>query len=233
MPKVLSNHRRRQLVDRELPARHRVRPRQGRPDWVRTSAATSSTRTRILSSVGSGTMVADALSMMNAEFSSTSFRLSRRPSGHATSSATTSPIRRRGRTGDNCLLATKVMVPISGSVRENVGLLGSPPFEIPRSVERDSSFDHLKQGTGCAAASPPRTGTTSSPFCWCLFAAVDVFLLLIILTGIAADLYASLGAAAIALELLLIPLFGVAYWILVDRIVRGFKPSARAVLLDL
>ena len=38
------------------------------------------------------------------------------------------------RTGENCLLATKVMVPIDGPVRENVGLLGSPAFEIPRSV---------------------------------------------------------------------------------------------------
>jgi len=50
------------------------------------------------------------------------------------------------------------------------------------------------------------------------------FFLLSILTGIAADFYASLGAVAIASELLLVPLVGVAYWILVDRIVRGFKP---------
>src|SRR5207247_3879972 len=49
-------------------------------------------------------------------------------------------------TGDNCLLATKVMVPLDGKVREGVGLLGSPPFEIPRSVERDSRFDHLRTG---------------------------------------------------------------------------------------
>ena len=48
----LEQPRRRQLVDRVLPARHRVRPRKDRPDRVRTSAATSSTRARILSSVG-------------------------------------------------------------------------------------------------------------------------------------------------------------------------------------
>jgi non-ribosomal peptide synthetase-like protein len=42
------------------------------------------------------------------------------------------------KTGDNCLLATKVMVPIDGPVRQDVGLLGSPPFEIPRSVLRDA-----------------------------------------------------------------------------------------------
>ena len=45
------------------------------------------------------------------------------------------------------------------------GCWARPAFEIPRSVERDSSFDHLEQETGCVAASPPRTGTTSSPSC--------------------------------------------------------------------
>ena len=41
------------------------------------------------------------------------------------------------RTGDNVLFATKVMAPIDGPVRENVGLLGSPAFEIPRAASRD------------------------------------------------------------------------------------------------
>jgi non-ribosomal peptide synthetase-like protein len=51
-----------------------------------------------------------------------------------------------GRTGENCLLATKAMIPIDGEIRAGVGLLGSPPFEIPRSVDRDSRFDHLRTG---------------------------------------------------------------------------------------
>src|SRR5262245_57152939 len=38
------------------------------------------------------------------------------------------------------------MVPPDVKIREGVGLLGSPPFEIPRSVERDSQFDHLRKG---------------------------------------------------------------------------------------
>jgi hypothetical protein len=42
-----------------------------------------------------------------------------------------------GRTGDNCLLGTMVLVPIEGPIRENTGLLGSPCFEIPRAVSRD------------------------------------------------------------------------------------------------
>jgi non-ribosomal peptide synthetase-like protein len=43
------------------------------------------------------------------------------------------------KTGANVLLGTKVMVPIDGPVREDVGLLGSPCFEIPRAVDQDAS----------------------------------------------------------------------------------------------
>src|SRR3954453_8287848 len=94
-----------------------------------------------LSSIGSGTMVADGLSMMNADFSSTSFRVSRVSVGAHNFLGNSIAYPAQARTGDNCLLATKVMVPIDGPVRENVGLLGSPSFEIPRSVERDNNLD--------------------------------------------------------------------------------------------
>src|SRR5436305_14579345 len=33
------------------------------------------------------------------------------------------------------------MIPIDGPVRENVGLLGSPAFEIPRMVDRDRDMN--------------------------------------------------------------------------------------------
>jgi len=46
-----------------------------------------------------------------------------------------------GRTGANVLLGTKTMIPIDGPVRENVGLLGSPAFEIPRMVDRDRDMN--------------------------------------------------------------------------------------------
>ena len=38
------------------------------------------------------------------------------------------------------------MIPLDGRIREGVGLLGSPSFEIPRSVERDNRCDHLRTG---------------------------------------------------------------------------------------
>lgn len=102
--------------------------------------------TPYLSSVGSGTMVADGLSIINADFSSTSFRVSRASIGSRNFLGNNIAYPSQGRTGDNCLLATKVMIPLDGEVREGVGLLGSPCFEIPRSVERDSRFDHFRTG---------------------------------------------------------------------------------------
>ncbi len=96
--------------------------------------------------VGSGTMVADGLSILNAEFSSTSFRVSRVTLGAHSFLGNNIAYPAGARIGENCLLATKVMVPLDGPLREGVGLLGSPAFEIPRTVERDSSFDHLREG---------------------------------------------------------------------------------------
>ena len=96
-----------------------------------------------LSSIGRGTMVADGLSIINADFSSTSFCVSQATIGPHNFLGNSIAYPSQGKTGANCLLATKVLVPIDGKVRENVGLLGSPSFEIPRTVERDGSFDHL------------------------------------------------------------------------------------------
>jgi non-ribosomal peptide synthetase-like protein len=100
----------------------------------------------VLTSVGSGTMVADGLSVVNEDVSSTSFRVSRAAIGSRNFIGNDVTYPAGAATGDNCLLAIKVMVPLDGRVREGVGLLGSPPFEIPRSVERDSRFDHLRTG---------------------------------------------------------------------------------------
>ena len=177
-----------------------------------------------LSSIGSGTMVADALSMMNAEFSSTTFRLSQTSIGERNYLGNGIAYPPRGKTGDNCLLATKVMVPVSGKVRENVGLLGSPPFEIPRSVERDSSFDYLRHGEEFRRRLAAKNRHNFVTILWCLAARWFFVFLLTVLMGVAGDFYALLGAAAIVLELVLAAVLGIAYWILVERIVTGFKP---------
>ena len=63
----------------------------------------------------------------------------RRPaaSARAIFSAPTFTCRRVRARATMCMLATKVMAPIDGPLRENVGLLGSPCFEIPRAASRD------------------------------------------------------------------------------------------------
>lgn len=99
--------------------------------------------TPFLARVGTGTMVADGLSIANAEYSNSSFRLMPVAIGARNFLGNHVVYPAGARTGDNCLLATKVMVPVTGPVRRDTGLLGSPAFEIPRSVDRDGSWDDL------------------------------------------------------------------------------------------
>jgi non-ribosomal peptide synthetase-like protein len=93
-----------------------------------------------LCDIGSGTMVSDGLSMINLHQSSSSFRLAKTRIGDHNYLGNNIHYPPDGRTGANCLLGTKVMIPVDGPVRENVGLLGSPCFEIPRIVERDKAL---------------------------------------------------------------------------------------------
>lgn len=90
-----------------------------------------------LCNIGSGTMVSDGLSMINVEMSATAFRLMEATIGENNYLGNDIHYPPNGKTGANVLLGTKTMIPIDGPVRENVGLLGSPAFEIPRMVDRD------------------------------------------------------------------------------------------------
>ena len=90
-------------------------------------------------------MVSDGLKMHNVQMSATSFRLAESKIGGNNFLGNYISYPPNGRTGTNVLFGTKTLVPIDGPVRENVGLLGSPAFEIPRKVCRDrdmnASFD--------------------------------------------------------------------------------------------
>ena len=94
-----------------------------------------------LCNIGSGTMVSDGLSMINMHMSATSFRLAESKIGENNYLGNDIFYPPNGRTGANVLLGTKTMIPIDGPVRENVGLLGSPAFEIPRMVDRDRDMN--------------------------------------------------------------------------------------------
>ena len=116
------------------------------------------------------------------------------------------------------------MVPIDGEIRENVGLLGSPSFEIPRSVERDNRFDHLAIGEELRRRLRPRTGTTWSPSaCSCWRASFPCSSLTLI-GFCAVDLYPRFGVPTIAVATLAVLVFNVFYGVLIERASTGFRP---------
>ncbi|MBA8879039.1 non-ribosomal peptide synthetase-like protein [Phyllobacterium myrsinacearum] len=94
----------------------------------------------LLCEIGSQTMVSDGLFMINMHKSASAFRLDHTKIGERNYLGNNIYYPPDGQTGENCLLGTKVMIPIDGPVRENVGLLGSPSFEIPRMVNRDKEL---------------------------------------------------------------------------------------------
>jgi non-ribosomal peptide synthetase-like protein len=91
------------------------------------------------------TLVSDGLKMLNMETSSTSFIMRKVTMPPDTYVGNLVHYPADSRLGPNCLIATKAALPIDGELRTDVGLLGSPPFEIPRTVARDHCFDHFKQ----------------------------------------------------------------------------------------
>jgi non-ribosomal peptide synthetase-like protein len=179
--------------------------------------------TPYLSSVGSGTMVADGLSIINADYSNTSFRVSRVSIGSRNFLGNRITYPSQGRTGENCLLATKVMVPTDGLLREGVGLLGSPCFEIPRSVERDSRFDHLKNGDELRRRLTAKNKYNLRSMGLFLLVRWIHFLGVTLLASVAADLYSVFGAPVIALDIVLTLLFTVTYFVLIERGVARFR----------
>ncbi len=176
-----------------------------------------------LTSVGSGTMVADGLSIVNTDVSSTSFRVSPASIGSHNFLGNYIAYPSGGRTGDNCLLATKVMVPLDGKIREGVGLLGSPSFEIPRSVQRDSRFDHLRTGDELRrrlAAKNRYNIRTMGVFLFTRW--LNVFLLTVL--GLAAiDLYAAFAHVVMAAFFALSFVVSALYFVLAERAVAAFR----------
>lgn len=179
----------------------------------------------LLTSVGSGTMVADGLNIINDEVSSTSFRVSRTAIGPRNFVGNYVTYPSGGRTADNCLLAIKVMVPLDGKIRQGVGLLGSPPFEIPRSVERDSQFDHLRTGEalrhGLAAKNRFNLRTIGI---FLLTRWLGVFLIMLINLAAIVFFYDVLAHAVMAVLFALSAVVAAVYYALVERGCEALGP---------
>jgi len=177
-----------------------------------------------LNAVGTGTLVSDGLSMINAEFSASSFRVAPVVIGRNNFLGNGIAYPPGGRTGDNCLLATKVMIPVAGPVREGVGLLGSPCFEIPRSVSRDRQFGKLSGGRlkrRLLRAKNRHNAATMGLYLLVRWLYVTGIFLIALLPlrdgGIRAGTLATAGSVAADL------LFTIVYFVLVDRAVTGFR----------
>jgi len=177
-----------------------------------------------LSSVGTGTMVADGLILVNDEVSSSSFRVSRAAIGPRNFVGNDVLYPAGGRTGDNVLLGTKVMIPLDGKIREGVGLLGAPCFEIPRSVERDSRFDHLRTGEALRrglAAKNRYNLRTIGVFLFTRWVGVFLFTMLYLA---ALELYDVLPHAVNAVFFALSLVVTAVYFALVHRGIEALRP---------
>jgi non-ribosomal peptide synthetase-like protein len=179
--------------------------------------------TPLLASVGSGTMVADGLSIANAEFSSTSFRVSRVSIGPHNFLGNNIVYPAGGRTGENCLLATKVLIPLDGEIREGVGLLGSPSFEIPRSVERDSRFDDLRTGDTFRRRLAAKNRYNLCSMTGMLFVRWLYTFALTLFALQSAELYGWLGNVVIAGYLAGTLAFTTLYYVLLERCITSFR----------
>jgi non-ribosomal peptide synthetase-like protein len=173
-------------------------------------------------SVGPAAMVADGLSVINADYSSTSFRVSRATIGAHTFLGNNVYYPAQSRLGENCLVASKAMVPIEGPLRENVGLLGSPSFEIPRSVHRDTRFDHLRRGRTLRRRLAAKNKHNLRTMGLYLLARWGYFFGAVVLFLAADELDHTFGTW-VDLPADFLFLLSVLYFVLVERLVTGFR----------
>jgi non-ribosomal peptide synthetase-like protein len=170
--------------------------------------------------IGRGTMISDGLSMANVEYTSSSLRVGDARLGERNFLGNKVIVPTGGRIGDNVLLATKVLVPLDGEVRTDTGLLGSPAFPIPRSVQRDSTFHDTPRDLRGKNRSNLWTGLAFLFVRW-------VHLVLLSAIGLGGTLlYPALGPVAVGVGTLAALLVGVGWFALAARAANGFRRLA-------
>jgi non-ribosomal peptide synthetase-like protein len=178
----------------------------------------------LLCNFGSGTTTADGLKMINMQMSATSFRLAESKIGDNNFLGNVISYPPNGRTGTNVLLGTKTMVPIDGPVYENIGLLGSPAFEIPRKVDRDRDFNaSLDEQTRRIRLVQKNSHNFFTALIFLAGQIMAMFVTLVL--GQAAfvnfDLY---GIFSFFTTIVAIIAFNMAFFIVLERASLGFKP---------
>ena len=178
-----------------------------------------------LTRIGTGTMVSDGLSVMNTDYSNTSFRVSPVTIAERNFIGNNVAYPSGARVGNNALLATKVMVPIDGPIRENTGLLGSPPFEIPRSAPReDEGPDFLRDPEQVRRRLAAKNRHNALSICLVLLIRSIQFLVTMLFAAVVLNQYARFSELATAGGVLAAVLFGSVYTAIIERAVRGFRP---------
>ncbi|MBB5749017.1 non-ribosomal peptide synthetase-like protein [Micrococcus sp. TA1] len=173
--------------------------------------------------LGTGTMVSDGIIFMNAEYSSTAFRVGPTEVGAHSFFGNDVLVTPRARIGDNVLLATKVLVPVSGAMRHDVGLLGSPAFEIPRSVMRDAAFDDLKEGPEHDRLLQAKLRYNTMTIVLRLLTRWFIGVLAATLSLWAIDMHQDFGSWPMALVMFLLPLFSAVYFAVLEQATMGFR----------
>ena len=177
-----------------------------------------------LTAVGAGTMVSDRLSIMNAEYSSSSFRVRQAAIGARNFLGNGIAYPAGGRTGDDCLLATKVMIPVTGPVRTGTGLLGSPCFEIPRTVWRDRQFEQLTTDVNRQQGLAAKNRHNAVTIALHLLVRYLYVIGLLLVAFCPAWAWGWPAWAATLASIVAILAFTVVYFVLVERIVIAFCP---------
>lgn len=188
----------------------------------------------VLCTVGSGTLVSDGLSMLNAEIGARGLQVHEVGLGAHCFLGNAIAVPAGHRVGANCLLASKVMLPLDGPPWEGIGLLGSPAMQIPRvsALGADPTQQHSPQWR----AERLRRKTRSNRIGMLLYLGLNLVPLLALAAlwhelypwGSAHGAWFAAGFANLALA------FGLGWLIWVDAASRGFRAlqPMRSALLE-
>lgn len=182
--------------------------------------------------VGARTMASDGLSVLNLEVSSTSFRLRRTSIGRDCYLGNAVTIPAGATVADNCLLATKVMVPLGGAPRSGVGLLGSPAFEVPRTVARDTAFGALAAPARRGALLRAKNRHNLATMALHLFANVGAAVVALFVVGAVTGLASRPAPGRVALGVVALLPAEVGYAVIVERCAgrwRRLRPAFHSI----
>ena len=176
-----------------------------------------------LCEIGIGTIISDGLSMINTQVSSSSFKMSRVSIGDFSYLGNDILYPADARVGKNCLLATKVMIPLDGAVRENTGLLGSPCFEIPRVTRRDERIANIDETMKKIRIKQKNRSNIITAAGFLFFQWLFLFIIITMFTFGGRVTYNAYGIFGLLVVTAAAFLTMIEYYVLTDRIGRGFK----------